>query len=196
MMAIDDDAAPAVCVMQSCTNDTRLAAAQRRHGIEQMREPGKAMPQGIFYHRVGGVGVSGGNDYATCCKQRNHLWCGHLRRECYQRPADVERRQKCHRIAIERTKLTRIVRTLAGCVQKRSFEVHANDAGYVGGHRVANCIDCAGDYGKIIANQGRQKAGGAKASMRRRHGANSRHTWVIIEQHAAATVDLNVDETR
>ena len=119
-----------------------------------MCESGDAVPQGIFDYWISGVGMSGGNQDAVCRERRNHLRCRHLGRECHQRPADFERRQKRHRIAIQVTKLSRIVRTLAGLVQKRAFEVHANDAGYFVCHCVTNRIDCAGDHGKVVTNQG------------------------------------------
>src|SRR5690606_28168260 len=47
-----------------------------------------------------------------------------------------------------------------------------------------------------VADQGRQEAGGAVAAVRAADGVDRLGTGVVVEQHAAATVDLHVDEAR
>ena len=43
MMAIDDEAEMAVPVLQRRADHPGLAAAERRHGVEQMREAGQSL---------------------------------------------------------------------------------------------------------------------------------------------------------
>ena len=61
------------------------------------------------------------------------------------------------------------------------------DRGLDGCNRGAHRVD-------VVADQRRQKSGGAEASMRDADAANRFDRRGIVEQHAAAAVDLHVDE--
>ena len=56
--------------------------------------------------------------------------------------------------------------------------------------------DRLGDPGRVVADQGRQEAGGAEAPMRRADGGDALERRRVVEQHAAAAIDLDIDEAR
>ena len=47
---------------------------------------------------------------------------------------------------------------------------------------------------QVVADQRGQESGGAEAAMRTADGANGLDARLVVEQHAAAAVDLRVDE--
>jgi hypothetical protein len=49
---------------------------------------------------------------------------------------------------------------------------------------------------RSVRDQRRQQAGGAEASMRLRDAPHRRHRRIVVEQDAAAAIDLYVDEAR
>ena len=80
-------------------------------------------------------------------------------------------------------------------VEKRPLDVNTEDAGHAGIERGLHGGDCAPDRGEVVADQRGQEAGGAKTPMRRADGADRLGARVIVEQHAAAAVDLHIDES-
>ena len=65
--AVDDDAAPAAGILERRAHRAGLAAGERRHGVEQVREAGEAVAQ------------------RGCGSRRRWRWCGRRRRR--RRPA-------------------------------------------------------------------------------------------------------------
>ena len=70
----------------------------------------------------------------------------------------------------------------------------AEHAGHGERDRVAGSGDRALHDGGIVADQGRQEAGGAEPAMRAADRGDGLDAGVVVEQHAAAAIDLGVDE--
>ena len=62
--AVDDDAAPAVRILERGADDAGLAPGELRHRVEQVREAREPVPQRSADLVVGRVGVAGGHDDA------------------------------------------------------------------------------------------------------------------------------------
>ncbi len=79
-------------------------------------------------------------------------------------------------------------------VEEGSLDVNAEDAGHAGVERRLHRSDGAPDGLEIVADQRGHETGGAEAPMGRTDGTDGLGARVIVEQHAAAAVDLHVDE--
>src|SRR5690606_6437803 len=67
-------------------------------------------------------------------------------------------------------------------------------AGYAGVDRLRGCGYCGGDRLAIVADQGRQEAGGTEATVGGTDTADRLDAGIVVEQGATAAVDLDVDE--
>ena len=86
--------------------------------------------------------------------------------------------------------------TLASDVQERALDVNTEHAGHSGVDRGAHGLECAGDDVQIIADERRQKARGAEASMGAADLPDGIDGRLGVEQHAAAAVYLRVQKAR
>ena len=98
-------------------------------------------------------------------------------------------------LGVELAQLRRVVHALARDAEKGTLDVDAEHARHAGVDGAAHRGDGPRHHVEVVADQGRQEAGGAKAAVRRTDGADRLNGRVIVEQHAAAAVDLHVDET-
>jgi hypothetical protein len=87
------------------------------------------------------------------------------------------------------------MRALAAQIEKGSFEVDAQNARDAGFQGFANRCDRSRHRLTPIADQRRQKSSRAEPSMRLGHGAQTRERRLVVEENAATTVDLNIDES-
>ena len=87
----------------------------------------------------------------------------------------------------------RVVDTFPRRIQHRPFDMDADDAGHLRLDRLVDRIERAGDLVGRLADQSRQHRGGAIGRMRRRHGRDAVDVETVVEQHAAAAIDLRID---
>ena len=146
--------------------------------------------------RITAGGVAGSDDRATRDQgarwhRRRHL----LRRQRDQGDAVVERSRERDLVVVRHAELAGVVRPLARRREVRAFEVDAEHARHALRDRLAHRRDrCAHDL-DVVADQRRQEPGGAEAPMRGADAADRVDRRRVVEQHAAAAVDLGVDET-
>lgn len=76
----------------------------------------------------------------------------------------------------------------------RAFEMNAEDARYALHDGVAHGGDRRAHHRDIVADQRRQQPGSAEAAMRLGDAPQGVDGRRVVEQHAATTVDLYVDE--
>src|SRR5882757_6296537 len=81
-------------------------------------------------------------------------------------------------------------------IEKWAFDVDAKDAWSACIERLLHCPDGAPDAVEIVADQRRQESGGAETAMRFADRADRLRARFIVEQSAAAPIDLHVDESR
>lgn len=74
------------------------------------------------------------------------------------------------------------------------YQWHADHAWYTLRDRLAQRIDGFTHHAHVIADQRRQHRGGTEAAVRLRDGPQRRHVRRVVEQRAAATIDLHIDE--
>ena len=89
-----------------------------------------------------------------------------------------------------------VVHAFSGRVDVWSLDMDAQDARHPPVDRMAHGSDRARDGRAIGGDQGRQEAGGAVTPVRRADPRDGRGLGGIVEQRAAAAVDLEVDEAR
>ncbi|MNE66264.1 hypothetical protein D3C80_1618030 [compost metagenome] len=82
---------------------------------------------------------------------------------------------------------------LARDVEEGAFDVDAQHAGHALKHGLFDGVDGAVDHRQVVADQSRQEAGGAEAPMRGADAGDGLDRGRIVEQDAAAAVDLGVD---
>ncbi len=80
--------------------------------------------------------------------------------------------------------------------QERPFEMDAEAAERRAGDRLLDRGDRLGGDLRRIRDQGRQQRRGAEAGMRIADRAHALRGRRIVEQHAAAAIDLRIDEAR
>ena len=196
MDAVGDQAGMHGLAIQHRAHDARLAIAELAHGIEQMRGhagPGIEGGHGLF---VAGVGMADADNGASSGEPGDlfgrHRLGGHGAKQVGQR---CSRSAKALEIGlIHRTDERRIMRALAGQSQMRPFQMQADKAG----HARIGCRHACGDGLDIdlgrVGDQRGQQGGGAELRMSRADGADGIKRRGIVEQHPAATIDLQVDE--
>src|SRR6185503_13932571 len=90
--------------------------------------------------------------------------------QCDEGSPNAERAQELDGGVIKDAKLARIVDAAARRVEEWAFNVNAEHAGRAALDGRAHSRDGAGDEVQFIADQGRQKAGGAETAMGRADG--------------------------
>ena len=194
MMAIDDDAAPAVGILQRGADHAGLAAAERRHRVEQVGEAAHAGRERGTGRFVVGGGMPGADDQPGV-DQRADAGQRHLvRRQREQAHAATRRAQQRQLVAGRRVEVFRVVHALACRRQVRAFQMDAEHAGHALGQRLLHRGQRRAHHLHAVADQGRQETGGAEAPMRGADPAQCLHRGRLVEQHATAAVDLHVDE--
>ncbi len=145
---------------------------------------------------VAAGGMAGGHDHARghqCADALGRHLLGGQRQQGHAVAQRSSHRDLC---GIGHAELARIVRALAGRGDVRAFQVDTEYAGHPGIDRFGGGRDCAFHHCRVVADQGRQQASGAEAPMRARDLGDGLHIGRVVEQVAAAAVDLGVDETR
>ena len=194
MASIDDEAAPAVGIGERGAHGARLAMAEGRHRVEEMRHAGDAAAQRPTHLLEGPVRVPRGDHDTFAGEEGDRLGCGHLGGERDQSPADAQRSEQRRIAHVEVADLRRIVRAAAQLVDERPFDVDAGDSGHSGPHGVAHCAHRARDDDEVLADEGGQESGRAEAAMGGSDRADRFHARVVVEEHAAAAVHLRVEE--
>jgi hypothetical protein len=115
-------------------------------------------------------------------------------RERYHHRAAVRTRQYVHQLVVERAEAGGVVDALARDVEDGSLDMHADRPVDARRHRrVARRHRRRHAVGPV-ADERRQERGGAIGRVRGTDRADAVDAGVVVEQHAAAAVDLRVDE--
>ena len=193
---VDDDADEAVGIVHRGADRPRLAAGERRHGVEEMREAGEAGSTRLHHRLVAGSGVAGRDDdsgcHQPCDRRRRHA----LRRNRHQRAPGLERGEQSEVVLVHVAEQADIVDALALRRQERALDVNAERAGDLrlerragGGNGLAHVLARIGD-------EGRHEAGGAIGPVRPADRRDAFRRALVVEEHAAAAIDLDIDEAR
>ena len=192
--AIGDDAAGEAVAGERRAGRARLPVAERAHGIEQVGDAGEPVRHRRV-HRVGvGLAVTGGDDDAARGERGDIRRCHALRCQCHQGATGGERGEQVDVALGWRPDRPRVMRPAARGVDVRPFEVDAEDSRLARVHRLAHRRDRPRHVGARAGDEGREEARGAEGAM----GATDRRDRCrrrrVVEHHAAAAVDLEVDE--
>ena len=194
VMTIDDDAAPAVRIFQRRADRAGLAALQRRHRVVQMREAADAGIESGTDLFVAAGGVSRAQQHAARDERADGIGRYAFRRQRHHGDAMAQRRHEFDLGLIGHAELPGVVRALARRRQIRAFQMQTENSRYSLGDRIAGRGDRIAHHLAIVADQGRQQTGGTEAPMRLRDAPQRIDGRRVVEQHAAAAVDLDVDE--
>ena len=193
MVAVGDVPGPDVRARKGGADEPGLAMAKPAHRIEEM---GHAAGAGVEerVRLVGGaVGVTQRDDDAGGNQPAHRL-----RRCLAWRKRDHQQTEPSPRLCIERDIVVAErahqagrMRALAPRVEMRSLQMQADHAGNgAGRHRVDRRDDALAGVG----DQCRQQSGGTGPPVSRRDAAEPVRGGVVVQQYAAAAIDLNVDE--
>ena len=99
-------------------------------------------------------------------------------------------------VLTERADPRGVVHAFSRRADVRPLEMETEHARHPLIDRTPHRIDRAHHRGAVAGDQGREEAGGAVAPVRLADARDRRGLGRIVEQHAAAAVDLQVDEAR
>ncbi len=170
--------------------------AKLAHGIEKMRYHGGACIHCGHGDLVGGAAVTEADNHAGI-RQRPDLVHGNR----FRGNSGQKNRHFLHRLdegkeigIVHWPDQFGIVRALVCQGKVRPFNVQSDEtrnlflrSGPAGG-------ECRGRDLRRIGDQGREHGGGAEGKMRIAYGADDIDAWAVVEKHAAAAIDLDVDE--
>jgi hypothetical protein len=191
---VDDEAAPAMRVVQRRADGPRLAVRERRHRVEEVRHARDAVAEGFAHFLEGAVGVSRAHDDTGAHEGADRRGRGELRGQRDEGAADGEGGEERHALAVEVAEFRRIVRALAQRADERAFDVQSDESRNARGDRLAHRPDRARDHGEVVADERRQEPRRAIEPMRRADPADGFDARGVVEEHAAAAVHLAVDE--
>ena len=140
--------------------------------------------------------MTGRHDDAGRGQLRDDVGRRHLGRQRHQGPAAAKGGQQPDRAFVETAQFRGIMHALACDVQVRAFDVDAEHAGHLGVDRGAHGLECARDDMQVVADERRQKPGGAEAAMGAADLADGVDGRLGVEEHAAAAVYLRVEKAR
>ena len=193
---VGDQAAPKPAVVERRADEARRPMAELRHRIEQMSDATR--PRLGRRHRglVGGVAVAETDADPAIDEPADLPRRRGLSRDRQQQRADPRIEQGVDIGIGHGHDERRVVGALPGPRQERPFEVDPEDAGRLRGERLAHRRDRFGAAPRPVGDEGRQAPGRAvgRVSGRDARGAGCRRG--LVEQHAAAAVDLGVEEAR
>ena len=195
MMAVDDQPADQRVRIERGADHARLARAERRHGIEQMGDAAHARGHrrlGLVVARIGMPRCDhhAGGDELLDVRSRHAFG-----RERHQRAAARQAGQRCDPLRVERADLLGRMDALAIDVEERALDMDAEHARYARRDRRVHGRHRAADDVEIVADQRGEEAGGAEAAMRGADRGDALHGRRVVEQHAAAAIDLGIDES-
>ena len=140
-------------------------------------------------------GVSRAQQHAARDERADGIGRDAFRRQRHHGDAMAQRRHQFDLHLVGHAEFPGIVRALARRRQIRAFQMQTENPR----HALRDRIACRGDrvahHCVIVADQGRQQACRAEASMRLRDAPQRIDGGRVVEQHAAAAVHLDVDET-
>ena len=195
-MAVGNDSTPAIAAVQRGADHTGLAGGQGRHGVEQVGKTADPCFERGTHLRIVGIAMPRADDKALVHQLANNPRLDRLRRNRQQRFALGQGRQFVEHGAGQAPQFAGVVNPATLLVQKRPFDMHAEHPGNPGRQRLAHRRHAPLKHRQIVADQRRQKPRGAEAAMRFGNSLYPRHRRLVVEQHAAAAVDLEVDKTR
>ena len=194
VVAIDDQSAPAVPVLQRCPYHAGFATIQRRHRVEEMGEAGNAGVQRRSHLFVIRVGMAGADDSAPRPQVRNDLWRSLLRRKRDQCSSVLQARHQFDVLFLEFAELRLVMHTLAIGAEERPFQVNAGDPRNARLDRSVDGGNGRGHLFQFVADQGRKQRRGAKLRVRSGYLADRLHSGISIEQLPSPAIDLHVNE--
>ena len=196
VLPIGDHAGPAIVKVRCRTNCTGLATAKGAHCIEDVGEPTQSFLSREIELRIRGKRVSGRHDHAAphelANRTRRHL----LGRQRDERSAMPCRAQNVQRPLIQSLDLLGHVDSALGHVDKGPLNMTTEHSGHA---RLDGSICGANSLGhnlQVVTDHRGQQTRRSKSSMCRCDTTDTLEIRVIIEQDPAATVDLQVDESR
>ncbi len=194
VMPVGDHAAPALPAVERRADCARLAAAELAHRVEQMGEAAHAFGQPGLYLGIACRRMPGGNHHAALGQRANRARRGKFRRESDQRAPALQRGEQADRRRIQHSEPGGVVDAGPGGVEERPLDVDAKHARHPRRDGGIDCRDRARDRIEAIADQRGQKAGGAETPVGLTDCRYARDCRIVVEQGAAAAVDLEIDE--
>ena len=178
---------------QRGTDNARGACTKRRHRIEQMRNAGCALRDGLHDNGGGRLAVPDRNPHACRGQRHDKARWNAFRRQRHQRTAGSGKLAQLLQVA--RSRLhdpVGTVHTRALRADERAFQMQAQNA-VAAGHRTRRRNRTAHLLTRI-GDQSRQAGGGAVAAVRPGNRAHAVGRRLIVEQDAATAIHLQVYE--
>ncbi|MNZ65913.1 hypothetical protein D3C78_841140 [compost metagenome] len=198
METVGDQPAIQLAVRKCRSHQPRLAVAERAHGVEEMCHHG-CTGLGIGRrHAEARIGMAETDDDAGLAQRRNLLLGYVFRGDGCQHEWKLRLAARQNR-KIGRFHLSdqrRIMGALACDGKMRPFEMQAEKAGHPS--LVGDDAGFGGSGGNVrpVGDECDHQRRGAELRMGRADAGNAFHIRLIVEHHAAAAIDLEVDEAR
>ena len=135
-----------------------------------------------------------GDDHAIFDEGLDRSGRDAFRRGRQQRHSACQRFDHVQFGGVRRVEKPRVVHAAPRAAEIRTFEMDAQHAGYVVGDGRVDRRERAAHLVRTVADERWQKTRRAELSVRRTDCADTVHVGPVVEQHAAAAVDLRVDE--
>ena len=139
--------------------------------------------------------MSQADQHADPRQCRDSIGRRQLGRERHHHLAAPRLEQQRHQRIVQRTEMPRIVDPLARDVDHRALDMRTEHARYARRDRRVGRVERLRDRFVGIADQRRQERGGAERAMRIADRGNALDTQRVVEEDAAAAIDLCIDET-
>ena len=194
--AVGDHAAREPTVVECRAGEAGGPVGKLRHRVEEMGDaarPGLGRRHGGV---VGCVAVAEADDDAAVDEAADLPGRRGFDRDRQQQGAEPGIEQGVDIRVRHRDDQRRVVRPFPGTGEKRALEVEAEHARRPFSERLPQADDRLGAPLGPVGDEGGQAAGRAEHRMRRRDARGPRRGRGLVEEHAAAAVDLCVEKAR
>lgn len=193
MAAIDDDPAPSIAFKRRA-NDSRLAAGEWGHGIEEMGDAAETVGESRAHPGVGRVGVACRENDPRFGEPPDRIAIDHLGRERRKHSPMPVSSEKLDGRPVEWSEMLGFVDTLSAMADERPFDVRTNDAWNSGRACICHRAKALLHDGEVVADQGREKPSSSEPAMRSADAGDRLHCWRVVEQYVSAAIDLRINK--
>ena len=167
---------------------------ERGHGVEQVGEAAESGAKGKLCLVIGGIAVPCAYDHTRFDERGNIGGRDHLRRDGQHDLAFAGARQQLDHCRVDGADPVGFVDPAFDLVDERAFDMDADHAGNPCADRGVAGVERSGDLFGRIADERGQERGRAEARVRGTDCGDGLHADIVVEQHAAAAIDLRIDE--